>query len=223
MVLRVLRVLHVVIAHEVVALQARALRRIGAAEHPVGEHGLADVYAAVVDEIHLADGAARRGENTGKAFADGVVAEVPEVQGLVRVRAGELQHHPAPVQRRAAPVRGALRGYFREDVGDHRGRGKAHVHVGAFRRGRTCFRRAGDTGHALCHLGGDHRGALAEDLCEREHGKRNVPHLGTRRRLHHEQAGVDPCRPRLRGVFFERLGDDPAPLVLVFLHSVTGI
>ena len=202
-----------------------ARRGVGAAEQPVGEHGLADVHAAVVDQVHLAHGAARRGENPREAFADGVVAQVPEVQRLVRVRAGELQHHPAPAQGRAAAVRGPLRRAIsaRMSAITAAGARRTFTYGPAAPRPRRASAAPAMAGTRLATSAAMSGGPLRRTFANGNMGKRNVPHFGSRRRLHNEARGVDPGRTRLRGELRERLGDDAAPLVLVFLHSVTGI
>ena len=90
----------VALADEVVALHAKAFRGVAVllVEELVGEHGLADVDSAVVDEVHLEDFSSGLLEDSRHGFAEGVVAQVSEMERLVRVRGGEFNHHFPAVQ-----------------------------------------------------------------------------------------------------------------------------
>ena len=87
-----------------VALHALVLGRAAAAVDHVREHRLADVDAAVVDEVDLAHLGAVGAQDPGGALAEGVVAQVAEVEGLVGIGAGELDHDPGADKRRGSAV-----------------------------------------------------------------------------------------------------------------------
>ena len=83
---------HVAVAHEVVALDAGGFRGLALELLLPGQHGLADVDAAVVDDRGLDDLVAAGLQQAGHAVTEEVVADMAEVEGLVRVRGGELHH-----------------------------------------------------------------------------------------------------------------------------------
>ena len=193
------------------------------AEHAVGEHRLADVHTAVVDQVDLAQTGPRGGEHPRETFPDGVIAQVPEVQGLVRVRAGELEHDTGLPELRAAPVRRALLGDIGEDSCDDGRRGKLHVHVGPGRGRGARGKRLGVARDAAGELLGDERRRFFQHPRVGKHGKCEIAQLGLWRGLHDDRDGIDARRIGARRELPQGLRDDGAPLLSVFLHSVTGI
>ena len=93
------RELHVVVADQVVALDAGGLRSLTVSELHVGQHRLADVHPAVVDQVDLHHLGPVGLENSGNALSEAVVAHVPQMQGFVGVRAAELDHNPLSGER----------------------------------------------------------------------------------------------------------------------------
>ena len=83
---------HVEVAHEVVALLAGRLRRGALAPLLPREHGLADVDAAIVDDVRLDHPVAVGLEDAREAIAKQIVAHVAEVKGLVGVRRRVFDH-----------------------------------------------------------------------------------------------------------------------------------
>ena len=83
----------VVFAHEVVALHSRRGRGLAVTEQLPGQHRLADVDAAVVDEVRLDHFVARFGEYLRDRVSEQVVADVAQVQRLVGVGRRIFDHH----------------------------------------------------------------------------------------------------------------------------------
>ncbi len=83
----------VVVADEVVALDAGALGSGALAPFLPCEHGFADVYAAVVDDVCLHHAVAAGLENLGEGIAQQVVAHVAQVEGFVGVGRRVFDHH----------------------------------------------------------------------------------------------------------------------------------
>ena len=84
---------HVVVAYQVVALLARAFRRLTVAPLQPGEHRLADVDTTVVDDVGLHHAVAVGLHNLSQRPAKQVVANVTKMQGLVGIGAAVLNHH----------------------------------------------------------------------------------------------------------------------------------
>ena len=84
---------HVVVAYEVVALQAGAFGRGAVAVFLPGEHRLADVYAAVVDYVGLDHAVAAGGDDLCERPSEQVVAHVAQVERLVGVGRGVFDHY----------------------------------------------------------------------------------------------------------------------------------
>ena len=87
---------HVVLPDQLVALQPAAFRRFAVAEALPGEHALADVDAPVVDHLHLHHLVPGGLQDAADAVAQEVVAQVPQVQGLVGVGRTVLDHGAPP-------------------------------------------------------------------------------------------------------------------------------
>ena len=221
-VLGVLGVLHVEVPDEMVALDALGLGSRLSTEHLVGEHGLADVHAAVVDEVHAPQGGSGFSEDPAEARADRVVAQVAQVQRLVRVGAGELQHDPRPREVGALTVRRALPVHFPQDVLDHRCLGEADVHVRAFRLRGPHGLGSGRRLDAPGHLRRYRRRGLPEGAREGEQGAGDVAHFGPGRGLEHDCRRIDARHSRFCRVAFDSRGHDLSPLVSVFLHDCGG-
>ena len=119
--------LDVVIADVVVALDPGLFRRDAVSGQLVGEHGFADVDAAVVDEVdrhHVVSGARH---HAGERHADAVVADVAEVLRLVRVRRRELDEDSAAGSFRERHV-GEERLHVRNGIAEQRGGFEHDVH-----------------------------------------------------------------------------------------------
>jgi len=87
--------LHVVFAHEVIALHARRGGRFAVAVELPRQHRLADVDAAVVHQIGFDDRVAVRREDLRHGVPQQIVADVPQVQRLVGVGRRVFDHHRA--------------------------------------------------------------------------------------------------------------------------------
>ena len=84
---------HIVIADEVVAFLAGRLGRLAIAELQPCEHGFADMYAAVVDDVRLHHFPAVGLLDLRNRPAKQVIADVTEVQRFVGVWRTILHHH----------------------------------------------------------------------------------------------------------------------------------
>ena len=78
---------YIVVTDEMIALYPLRFRSGVVPVPPVGKHGLADMYAPVVDQIDLLHLRPVRVEDPGHAFTNGIVTQMTEVQGLVRIGA----------------------------------------------------------------------------------------------------------------------------------------
>ena len=85
MLLLQLGVCHVAVAHQMVALDAGALRGGPVEQLLPGVHRLADVHSAVVHQRGLDDLIAGSLQESGYAVAQQVIAYVAEVEGLVGI------------------------------------------------------------------------------------------------------------------------------------------
>ena len=113
-------VLDIAVAHQMVALLARAFRS-GAVEALLpGIHALAYMHSPVVHERGLDYLVSGCLQYVGNAGSEEVVAYVSKVQGLVGVRGGELHHH--------RPARRLQRPEIR--VGSYPGEGFVPVEIG---------------------------------------------------------------------------------------------
>ena len=163
-------VAHIEVTDKMVALLASGLRRAALAEALVGNHRLADVDAAVVDQIHLRDGVPRAFEDGGGAHADGVVAHVAEVLRLVGVRRGELnQDFTALGGGQQCVIH--QRGLVGDGVPHQRGGLEGDVHEGL---GDLDLLDIGMAGEELPDLLGNLHRILAQCLGKREAGDRHV-------------------------------------------------
>ena len=88
----------IAVADKPVRLDAVIRRRFSGKKFAVSQHRFTDMHAAVVDDIHLVHFRAAKLQNAGNAFPQRVVAQMPEVQRLVGIRAGKLHHDPAAGQ-----------------------------------------------------------------------------------------------------------------------------
>ena len=88
--------LDVVLAHQVVALHARRGGRLAAAVELPCQHRLADVDATVIDQVGLDDRVAVGLEDLRHGVTQQVVADVAQVQRLVRIGRRILDHDRAP-------------------------------------------------------------------------------------------------------------------------------
>ena len=75
-----------------VALLAGGLRRLAATALEPGQHRFADVYATVVHQVYLQHLMSAGSEQLAHRPTQQVVADVPQVQRLVGIRARELDH-----------------------------------------------------------------------------------------------------------------------------------
>ena len=85
--------LHVVLAHEVIALHHRRCRGFAVSVELPRQHRLADVDAAVVHQIGLDDRMAVGLENLRHGVTQQVVADMPQMERLVGVGRRILDHH----------------------------------------------------------------------------------------------------------------------------------
>ena len=76
---------HVVLAHQVIALHSGRGRGFSVAHFLPGHHALANVDAAVVDDLHLKDGLSGSANQFRHAVAQQVVAYMTQVQRLVGI------------------------------------------------------------------------------------------------------------------------------------------
>ena len=76
-----------------VALLPRGLRRLAVPALEPGQHRLADVDAAIVDQVDFQDAMTAGGEQLAHRPAQQVVADMAQMERLVGVRAGEFHHH----------------------------------------------------------------------------------------------------------------------------------
>ena len=83
---------HIVVAYEVVALLAGALGRLAVAPLLPGQHGLADMDAAIVDYVGLDHALAARLLDVGQRPAQQVVAHMAQMKRFVGVGGGILYH-----------------------------------------------------------------------------------------------------------------------------------
>ena len=83
----------VVPAHKLVALFTGRCRRLTMSQFLPSHHGLADVDAAVVDDLDFLDVVAGGLEDAGHAVAQEVVPEVAQVQRFVGVGRAVFHHH----------------------------------------------------------------------------------------------------------------------------------
>ncbi len=91
---------HVVIAYEMIAFDAGALRGGAiAAEALPGQHAFADMYATVVHDAGLYHIEAACFGDLGDTPAQEIIAEMPQVQGLLVLGEGILHHYFLPVGR----------------------------------------------------------------------------------------------------------------------------
>ena len=159
----------VVIAYEVIALLARRGGRLAPAELLPCEHRLADVNTPVVHEVDLDDAVAGRFEYQRHGVAEQVVAHVPQMQRLVRVRRGVLDHDRATVGCTAA-VAGRTEDFvqpFGPEAGRERNVQEAFDHVVA-----ADFRYRAD--QSAADLLGRSLGTLAAELEQREDDEGHV-------------------------------------------------
>ena len=77
--------LHVVLPHELIALQAAVLRCFAITEFLPREHALADVDAAIVDDLCLDHFMPGGLQDPAHAVAKEIIAQVAKVQRLVGV------------------------------------------------------------------------------------------------------------------------------------------
>ena len=87
--------LDVIFTDEVVALHARRRGRLAVAVELPGQHRLADMDAAVVDQIGLDDLMTVGGENLRDGISQEVIADMPQVQGLVGIGRRIFDHDRA--------------------------------------------------------------------------------------------------------------------------------
>ena len=76
---------HIIVADEVIALLSAALGGLAVAPLQPGEHTLADVYAAVIDDIRLHNLVAIGLHNLRQRPSEQVIAHVTQVKRLVRI------------------------------------------------------------------------------------------------------------------------------------------
>lgn len=160
----------VVIAYEVIALLARRGGRLAPAELLPCEHRLADVNTPVVHEVDLDDAVAGRFEYQRHGVAEQVVAHVPQMQWLVRVRRGVLDHDRATVGRTGGRSRGVAEDFvqpFGPEAGRERNVQEAFDHVVA-----ADFRYRAD--QSAADLLGRSLGTLAAELEQREDDEGHV-------------------------------------------------
>ena len=84
---------YIEIANQMVALLARRLRRAAVAPFLPCQHRLADVYAAVVDNVRLHHPVAGGFQNLRQRIAQQIVAHMAQMQGFVGVWRRILHHH----------------------------------------------------------------------------------------------------------------------------------
>ncbi len=105
----------VAVADEMVALDTAALGSGAAGPLLPRQHRLADMYAAVVDDIGLHHTVATRGENLRQRVAQQIVAHMAQVEGLVGIGRRVLHHH----QRRVGAGLGEAVGGVGRYGGEH--------------------------------------------------------------------------------------------------------
>ena len=206
-----------------VGLKALFLRGPAAAEFLVGEHGLADVDAPVVDEVHGPDLGSGGPQNTGDAFSEGVVPEVAEMERFVRVRARKFHHDFLARQGRAPAVSFPLRVEARAGVGDEGRPGEKDVEVGTGRRDGSGLGGPGVLFEQSLQLRTDFRRSGTEKFGEIEERDREIPEVGPRRCLDddiflfHEISGQSffLSEPNEAGE------EEVFPEILVILHDVS--
>ena len=121
---------HVVVANQVVALDSGTLGSLAVTELLVGQHRLADVNAAVVDQVDLQNLSSACLENLAHALPDAVVSHVAQMQRLVGIRAAELDHDLLSAQDVGPAVLGGLLDDLQIEVADHLVHVQPYVHVG---------------------------------------------------------------------------------------------
>ena len=84
---------HVVLAHQVVPFDAAGFWSFSASKALPSHHGLANVNAAVVDDLHLLHLVPHRFQNARYGVPQEVVAQVAQMQWLVGVGRRVLHHH----------------------------------------------------------------------------------------------------------------------------------
>ena len=104
--------LHIVVPHQVVAFLTGGLRRLAVSAAQPGQHRLADVDAAVVDQIHFQHLVSASSQQLADRPAQQVVSDVAQVKRLVGIRAGKLHHHGSAGSRQLPEI--GLRGDFRQ-------------------------------------------------------------------------------------------------------------
>ncbi|MPM53539.1 hypothetical protein SDC9_100307 [bioreactor metagenome] len=92
--LRPLGKLHIVFAHQMVALDVAGLGSLPVSELLIGKHGLADMHTAVVDQIHLAHRGSVSLQQRGDTLTETIITHVAQMQGLVGIRTAEFNGNP---------------------------------------------------------------------------------------------------------------------------------
>ncbi len=128
---------HIAVAHQVVALLSGRFRRGAVKEFFPGVHTLADVHAAVIHDGTLDDLVAAGLQQARHAITQQVIADMPQMEGFVGIRRGELHHdvasrsgklaersiarhrgkHLVPIQRRKADIQESLHAIERGHLG----------------------------------------------------------------------------------------------------------
>ena len=196
---------HVEVADEMVALLAGLLGGDTVAPLLPGEHRLADVYAAVVDDVGLHHAVAARGEYLREAPSEQYVAEVAQVEGPVGVGRGVLHHDERTVGRGLADAVVGLRGYV---LKHRRPEGRLYDDVEKSLDDIEAVDRRLVVDKPLAYLGACLLRALACGLDKREHHYCQIAFefLACRRRR--DRSGIRVDAVELLDCLGHSLGDD---------------
>ena len=186
--LELILVADIVLGHEMVGLLAQLDRISPVAPALPGQHRLADVDTPVIEQADLLDlGSSGRQQAAGR-LAQGVVAQVTEVQGLVGVGAGEFDDDALALLAGGIAVIPALGGhgpqYLAADGRPVEAKQALADAQAGLQAGQeiVMFRGAGleHQGQGRRHLGR----SLAQALGERKQGKGQVTQFGFGRAFH---------------------------------------
>ena len=136
---------YVIVADEVVALLAARGGRFTVAKLLPGQHGLADMDAAVVDDVGLDHAVAVGLGNLCNGPAEQVVAHMAQVKGLIGVGRGILNHHQGRRFRRS-------------------GQSVARISIDVAEQGHPAVGGNGQVEESLHHVEGSHHAAVVHQI-----------------------------------------------------------